>query len=121
MDMDQTHRFNSAGSVISLCLFLVSPSLALSIALFFFSCTQDVSNVENFSKLFNNAKSFNQNLEAWNMAMASDLTSMFENATSFNQPLAAWNTSNVIFMDYTFAGATSFNQPLNGWNTSQVQ
>ena len=84
---------------------------------------QDVSRVENFSKLFQNAASFNQPLASWNMESANDLTSMFENATSFNQPLAQWGGAlvEVVFMDYLFSGATSFNQPLSDWDTSKVQ
>ena len=45
---------------------------------------------------------------------------MFQNATSFNQPLNDWNVSNVKSMHSMFAGATSFNQPLNNWNVSSL-
>ena len=43
---------------------------------------------------------------------------MFDNATSFNQPLNKWDVSNVTAMWNMFSGATSFNQPLNNWNVS---
>ena len=45
---------------------------------------------------------------------------MFEEATSFNQPLNKWNVSNVKNMHGMFANASSFNQPLNNWNVSNV-
>ena len=45
---------------------------------------------------------------------------MFQNATSFNQPLNNWDVSNVKNMGYMFANARSFNQPLNNWNMSNV-
>ena len=45
---------------------------------------------------------------------------LFNNATSFNQPLNKWNVSNVKFMLQMFNNATSFNQPLNKWNVSKV-
>jgi surface protein len=38
---------------------------------------------------------------------------MFQDATSFNQPLNKWNVSNVTNMWMMFNGATSFNQPLD--------
>ena len=45
---------------------------------------------------------------------------MFENASSFNQPLNNWNVSNVEYMNSMFTFANSFNQPLNNWNVSNV-
>ena len=38
---------------------------------------------------------------------------MFDDATSFNQPLNNWDVSNVTYMDQMFEEATSFNQPLH--------
>ena len=49
-----------------------------------------------------------------------DMSEMFQNATSFNQPLNNWNVSKVRGMGYMFAEATSFNQPLDNWNVSNV-
>ena len=45
---------------------------------------------------------------------------MFENAESFNQPLNNWNVSKVTNMREMFNGARSFNQPLNNWDVSNV-
>ena len=46
---------------------------------------------------------------------------MFENARSFNQPLDIWNVCKVIDMEGLFFEALTFNQPLNNWNTSNVE
>ena len=45
---------------------------------------------------------------------------MFQEASSFNQPLNKWNVSNVTDMDDMFLKASSFNQPLNKWDVSNV-
>ena len=37
---------------------------------------------------------------------------MFDNASSFNQPLNKWNVSKVTDMTCMFMDASSFNQPL---------
>ena len=44
---------------------------------------------------------------------------MFDEAHSFNQPLNNWDVSNVTDMYAMFADAYSFNQPLNNWNDSE--
>ena len=46
--------------------------------------------------------------------------SMFNDADSFNQPLNSWNVSKVTSMFRMFTNADSFNQPLNSWNVSRV-
>ena len=46
---------------------------------------------------------------------------MFEDAASFNQPLNKWNVQYVTDMSYMFSGAISFNQALNNWNVSNVE
>ena len=54
------------------------------------------------------------------VAMVTDMDLMFEDAFSFNQPLNHWNVS-MRDTDRMFYGASSFNQPLNHWNVSNVQ
>ena len=80
----------------------------------------DVSKVLSFSRAFQNATSFNTNVNSWNMSSATSLAYMFAGATAFNQPLNSWNTSKVTTMSNIFAGATSFNQPLDSWDVSKV-
>ena len=45
---------------------------------------------------------------------------MFEDASSFNQPLDNWEVSNVMEMRGMFENAESFNQPLNNWHVASV-
>ncbi|EEO23442.2 bacterial surface protein 26-residue [Helicobacter bilis ATCC 43879] len=76
----------------------------------------DVSNVENMSQMFYNAKSFNQPLNSWDVGNVVNMENMFSNATSFNQPLNSWNVGKVANMKRMFYNARKFNQSLNSWN-----
>ncbi|HET8809613.1 MAG TPA: BspA family leucine-rich repeat surface protein [Flavobacteriaceae bacterium] len=80
----------------------------------------NVSNVTNMSSLFSNAITFNQPLNNWNVSNVTDMSSMFKKAILFDQPLNSWNVSNVTDMSYMFSDASSFNQPLNNWDVSNV-
>ena len=80
----------------------------------------DVSNVTDMSHLFSGAESFNQPLEKWNVSNVTDMSRMFTGAKSFNQPLEKWNVSNVTNMSQMFSAAVAFNQPLEQWNVSNV-
>ena len=80
----------------------------------------NVSNVQNFSSMFEAATNFNQNIGGWNTGSATNLTQMFRNATSFNQSINSWDTADVTSMSRMFNGATSFNQTCNSWNTGNV-
>ena len=40
---------------------------------------------------------------------------MFENALSFNQSLNDWNVSNVKFVDKMFKNARKYTQPMSKW------
>jgi surface protein len=43
------------------------------------------------------------------------MRNMFDNATSFNQPLNNWNVSNVKDMCHMFFKAINFNDDLSSW------
>jgi len=81
----------------------------------------DVSNVTDFSFVFDCQEDFNETIEDWDTSNAFSMRNMFAFADKFNQPLDSWNTSNVTNMVQMFDGATSFNQPLDSWNTSNVE
>jgi len=66
-----------------------------------------------YHKMFDEATSFNQPLNNWNVSKVTTMAMMFVEATSFNQPLNNWNVSKVTNMEAMFWGATSFNQPLH--------
>jgi len=43
--------------------------------------------------MFENADSFNQTLENWNVSRVKDMSDMFSGAFFFNKPFAKWNIS----------------------------
>ncbi|MFX0044147.1 MAG: BspA family leucine-rich repeat surface protein, partial [Candidatus Hodarchaeota archaeon] len=80
----------------------------------------DVSSVIYMSEMFSGASSFNQPLDNWNVSSVTGMYRMFDEASSFNQPLDNWNVSSVTDMRGMFYEASSFNQPLGNWNVSSV-
>ena len=80
----------------------------------------DVSEVEDFSRLFENHPN-TVDLYGWDVGNATDMRFMFRDATSFNSDLSKWNVANVKDMSYTFCGATSFNSDLSKWNVANVK
>lgn len=80
----------------------------------------DVSNVTNFSHMFENNWTFNQDISGWNTGKATNMAYMFASAIKFNQPIGSWNTALVTDMSAMFYNANLFNQPLDSWNTSSV-
>jgi surface protein len=80
----------------------------------------DTSSVTSMEEMFNEATSFNQSLNSWDTSSVTDMEGMFFGATSFNQSLNSWDTSSVTDMHEMFEDATSFNQSLNSWDTSSV-
>mmetsp|Transcript_41283 Transcript_41283/g.46920 ORF Transcript_41283/g.46920 Transcript_41283/m.46920 type:complete len:302 (+) Transcript_41283:225-1130(+) len=81
----------------------------------------DVSNVVDMSEMFWNATSFNRDLSKWNTHNVRTMGFMFYKASSFNQDISAWNTKNVKSMRYMFMRATTFNQNISSWNTRRIK
>lgn len=75
----------------------------------------DLTLVTNMSNMFSGAKSFNGNINDWNVSTVMDMKEMFSGATSFNKALNKWDVSKVKIMEAMFSGATSFDQPLGDW------
>ena len=86
-----------------------------------------MSNVRYMRHMFyntsvDNASSFNQPLNNWNVSGVRDMRNMFAEAISFNQPLNKWSVSNVEDMRLMFENTISFNQPLHApWYMSNVE
>jgi surface protein len=90
----------------------------------------DVSKVETFNNMFNNAAQFNNggsdSIKNWIIKISGPVTmsGMFQNTFAFNQPIntdgSKWNVSTVTSMSSMFNNATAFNQNIGGWNTGAV-
>ncbi|QVK09447.1 BspA family leucine-rich repeat surface protein [Mycoplasma mycoides] len=77
----------------------------------------DTSNVEDMSKMFFEAKNFNQSIGKWNTSNVTDMNFMFYGAENFNQDISKWDVSNVNDMSGMFYNATSFDKEKH-WNKS---
>ena len=82
----------------------------------------DVSNVTNMHAMFDNAYAFNQPLNNWEVGNVTDMSEMFSSmeALAFNQPIGNWDVSNVTNMYSMFSEAKEFNQPIGDWDVSNV-
>ena len=53
-----------------------------------------------YGKCLKIQRSFNQNIDAWDVSSVTNMSSMFKNAFQFNQPITSapnrWNVSNVL-------------------------
>gem|GEM_PF-2450695 len=101
---------------------------SISLANMFFACRSfnsdlndwDVSQVNNMGYMFSGAYVFNSPIGNWDVSHVTDMTQMFGQATAFNQAVGDWDVSNVKTMFSMFAGATSFNQAIGNWDVSSV-
>ena len=80
----------------------------------------NVSNVTNMSGMFREASSFNQDIGDWNVSKVTNMSEMFTFATAFNQDISDWNVSKVTNMSFMFQLAPNFNQDIGGWDVSKV-
>ena len=81
----------------------------------------DVSNVTNIRCMFCCASSFNQDVSEWDVSNVRRMSYMFYGASSFNQDVSKWNVTNVRHMSYMFSQASSFNQDVSKWNVTNVR
>lgn len=80
----------------------------------------DLSETTNCQSMFLGAKSFNQDISAWDVGKINNMTFMFGDASSFDQDIGEWDVGNVITMRSMFADATSFNQDIGKWDVTNV-
>ena len=59
-------------------------------------------------------------IEEWNVSKVTNMSKMFEDAKAFNQDISKWDVSNVTNMNYMFGGALAFNQDISNWDVSNV-
>jgi hypothetical protein len=67
------------------------------------------------SYMFNEAASFNQPLEHWDVSHVKNMEGMFFQAYKYNQPLDSWDISNVRNMNDMFLDAEAFSHYPQNW------
>ncbi len=77
------------------------------------AATTCTSGVSNFTNLFFNQSSFNEDISTWDTSSVDTMNAMFYGASSFNQPIGHWDVSNVWGMASMFRDATAFNQDIS--------
>ena len=80
----------------------------------------DTSSINNMSKTFNGATSFNKNIGNWDTSSVTTMANMFDGASAFNQNIGSWITTEVTSMEKMFFSASTFNQNIGSWNTAKV-
>ncbi|UWD35388.1 BspA family leucine-rich repeat surface protein [Mycoplasma cottewii] len=71
-------------------------------------------------QMFWAAKSFNQDLDQWNVENLENTEFMFADTFSFNAKVSTWKTNNLSKLDYMFHGAGNFNRRVYDWDVSNV-
>eukprot|EP00978_Attheya_sp_CCMP212_P000608 scaffold1178_cov52-Attheya_sp.AAC.1 len=59
-------------------------------------------------------------IDKWDVSNVDDFTSIFEGKELFNEPIGSWNVSNGTKMGLMFSGAETFHQDISAWETSSV-
>jgi surface protein len=80
----------------------------------------DVSNVITMLRMFYGAEAFNQDIGNWDVSNVITMFGMFADAKAFNQDIRNWDVSNVKSTQYMFYGAEAFNQDIGKWNVSNI-
>ena len=88
----------------------------------------DTSSAENMVGMFYDAQAFNQDLNHFDMAAATNTSYMFAFASNFNNgdesgagsnPLV-WDTTSLTETKFMFLGAVAFNQPVDSFEMASV-
>ena len=66
--------------------------------------TWDISKMRDFSYMFSNLPTFNENISGWNMENCERADHMFQNCYSFSQDLSKWNLKNCKSAILMFSG-----------------
>ena len=80
----------------------------------------DVTNVVTMEGMFQGCVFYNQPLNKWNINKLTNMAYLFNKCHSFNQPLDKWDTKSVTTLKATFADAQVFNQDVYEWNVGRV-
>jgi len=80
----------------------------------------EMNNISSVSGMFANSENFNGEIDQWDVGKVVDMSYLFNNAKSFNGDLSEWNVENVENMEFMFNSATSFNANLEEWEVGNV-
>jgi surface protein len=81
----------------------------------------DVSSATDMSLMFYFAEAFDQDLSTWSTSKVTNMFAMFADTLSFNGDLSLWDVAKVSTMEAMFSRAGSFDRDLKLWDTSNVE
>ena len=81
----------------------------------------DVSEVENFSRLFAHSTDSITDLSGWEVGNATNMNGMFFDAHRFTSDLSEWDVRNVKNMRFMFTSARRFTSDLSKWDVGNVE
>ncbi|MBR1611708.1 MAG: BspA family leucine-rich repeat surface protein [Methanobrevibacter sp.] len=82
----------------------------------------DVSKITDFNSLFEMDKNTGNkdfNISEWDVSNGEDFSKMFRYCTKLNCNLSKWNVSNGILFNSMFFNCYKFNSDLNNWDVSK--
>lgn len=82
----------------------------------------DVSKITDFSSLFDMDKNTGNkdfNISEWDVSNGEDFSKMFRYCTKLNCDLSKWDVSNGILFNSMFFNCYKFNSDLSNWNVSK--
>ena len=80
----------------------------------------DTSLMKNMNELFRYNRSFNGEINCWDVSNVTSMRAMFHDARAFDRPIGDWDVSNVTDMYGLFASDKLFNQNIGNWDVSKV-
>ncbi|WP_431121591.1 BspA family leucine-rich repeat surface protein [Flagellimonas flava] len=81
----------------------------------------NVENITNMKDMFSGTSLFNGDISNWDVSKVENMSYMFDEAISFNQDVGDWVVIAVTNMSFMFYGAEAFDQDLNDWVVSKVE
>jgi len=82
----------------------------------------DLAGVSDFSFMFAECSNMvaNYTIPDWNVRYITDFSAMFLNALSFNQDIGQWNVESGTNFGFMLSGATTFDQNLANWDLTSA-
>ena len=83
----------------------------------------DTSEVKSMRQLFrqDECKTFNENIDAWQTSLVTDMYYLFFKLENFNQPMDSWQTSSATNMAGLFRDTAVFDQDVDSWQVGSAR